>query len=79
MEGKTSVLGKAGDEELKERVNIDPRDRARVHGRTIRGVRVPDTNRLVKENDVGTLVPRVMVTGCVLPLIGDTARTKFKQ
>jgi hypothetical protein len=31
MEGKIGVLGETGDEKLKERVNIHPRDRARVH------------------------------------------------
>ncbi len=32
MEGKIGVFGEAGDEEFKERVNVYPHDRARVHG-----------------------------------------------
>jgi hypothetical protein len=32
MEGKIGVLGEAVDEELKERVDINPHDRAGVHG-----------------------------------------------
>jgi hypothetical protein len=34
---------------------------------------------LVKENDIGTLVPRVGVVCCVLPFIGDLTWTKFEQ
>jgi hypothetical protein len=38
-----------------------------------------DTDRLVKENDVGTFIPRVRVECRVLSLVGDTAWTKFEQ
>jgi len=31
MEGKMGILGEAGDEEFKERINIHTSDRARVH------------------------------------------------
>jgi hypothetical protein len=57
MERQIGVLWEAGDEESEEGVDIHTSDWARIHRRAVRGVRVPDTNRLVKENDVGTLVP----------------------
>jgi len=79
MERQLGVLREAGDEEPEEGVNIHTSSRARVHGRTVRGVRVPDANGLIKENDVGTLVPRVRVVRCVLPFIGDAAGTEFEQ
>jgi hypothetical protein len=57
MERQIGVLWEAGDEESEESVDINTSYRARIHRRAVGGVRVPDTNRLVKENDVGTLVP----------------------
>lgn len=79
VERQIGVLREAADEEPKKGVDIHTSDRARVHRRTVRGVRIPDTNRLVKENDIGTLVPRVRVARCVLPFLSDTARTEFEQ
>jgi hypothetical protein len=79
MEWERGVLWETSDKQLKERVNIQPSDRTRIHSRTIGGVRIADTDGLVKENDVGTFIPRMRVECRIFSLVDDTAWTEFEQ
>ena len=73
------VVREAAEEELKEGVHVFTGDGARVNGRALVSIGETDVNWLVEEDDIGVLVPGVLVVGHILALVGNRARPKLEE
>lgn len=77
MEVILNKLGESDVEQLQESVNVLC-CRSRV-GYSGCSVRVAYSNGAVEEDHVGVAVPRILVESGVLSLVGNGARSQFKQ
>jgi hypothetical protein len=79
VEGLRRVLRETFEEQLKERMNIFSSDGTSANGSAVFGVRVPNVNWLIEENNICMGVPAEGVMSSVEAVLSNAAGPKFEQ